>query len=1021
MGNSVGKHIKQGSEIFEAYELNPHELLKKVVCDANTAIFIIEATVNDAKGPKVLYANDAYNQLVFSSGDEQTQYPHFLYDYLVPEDIDDLATIISNLPIQEEASANFSAKIDKHQQLVPFHIVPLSDANHCFTAVLLTQQHEPSNYSTHLSVSTTDAAQTLKPKEATKDDLERSHRDLPGHNLQSLLDSLPGIVFTCNSDLGWSRRSLSQGCLTLTGYAPEELLGTFNLTYNTLIDPDDLPQLTAAIATAIATQQVYTVEYRIRTKSGQLKWFLEQGNGIFDTQGQSLGLEGFITDISKLKQAETQLRHDAFYDKLTGLPNRSLFMDRLEYCIKRVKRHPDQIFAVLFLDLDRFKVVNDSLGHAAGDQLLVEIAERLTACVRESDTLARLGGDEFTVLLEGIKDLSDALLVCGRIQKALNCPFNLNGREVLITVSTGVALSTMGYDDPEQLLHNADAAMYRAKALGKAQWEVFTADMHSNASAQLQLEVDLRRAIERQEFQLHYQPIFHLETAAIVGFEALLRWHHPLRGLISPVEFIPVAEETGLILPISWWVLQEACRQLSDWQTQFPLDVPLFISVNFSSKQFSEVGLISQIEEILQTTGLAPQSLKLEITESAIMENAEATAAKLLEIKALGIQLGIDDFGTGYSSLSYLHRFPVDILKVDRSFVSAMDSHENLQIVHTITMLSQNLGMRAVAEGVETAEQAAQLRAMNCQYAQGYFFSKPIDASSIEHLLAHHYQSSPEDPAALPLARLKLRVNAAYSYRPLVGKTSWTIGASQSCDILLAEPNVAPKHAMLQLMGTGNYYLVNLATHVGVVVNGQLITRPTLLREGDRITIGTTTLTFEAEDLSLGHLDLPKSDKTVMMSQSIQFQGEIWQAALTSQGVSVTWQPAEQDVRQTLTQMQKMGDAIPDLLLMDKHLVLPELEEFCCWCSEHHPHLKLIFTNGEQPQVAPSEHQRVMDHGAVDLLPGFSEHNVLLNLVDTLTKINIVLQSIESQPLDRKALIAGLMPLQNIVKQGVFQ
>ncbi|MGR3275693.1 EAL domain-containing protein [Acaryochloris marina NIES-2412] len=1019
----MGKHIKKGSELFEAYELNTHELLEKVVCDANTAILIIEAAVNEAKGPKVLYANDAYNQLVFNSGDEQNKCPHFLYDYLVPEDIGNLATIISNLPIQEEASANFLAKADNHQQLVPFHIVPLSDINHCFKAILLTQQSEPSGSSTQQHGSTTVAAtaQTQKTKEATRENLEKSHRDFPGHNLQSLLDSLPGIVFTCNSDLGWSRRSLSQGCLKLTGYAPEELLGTFNLTYNTLIDPDNLPQLTAAIATAIATQQVYTVEYRIRTKSGQLKWFLEQGNGIFNKQGQALGLEGFITDISQLKQAETQLRHDAFYDKLTGLPNRSLFMDRLEYCIKRVKRHPDQIFAVLFLDLDRFKVVNDSLGHAAGDQLLVEIAERLTACVRETDTLARLGGDEFTVLLEGIKDLSDALIVCGRIQESLNCPFNLNGREVLITVSTGVALSTMGYDDPEQLLHNADAAMYRAKALGKAQWEVFTADMHSNASAQLQLEVDLRRAIERQEFQLHYQPIFHLETAAIVGFEALLRWHHPLRGLISPVEFIPVAEETGLILPISWWVLQEACRQLSHWQTQFPLDVPLFISVNFSSKQFSEVGLISQIEAILQTTGLAPQSLKLEITESAIMENAEATAAQLLEIKALGIQLGIDDFGTGYSSLSYLHRFPVDILKIDRSFVSAMDSHENLQIVHTITMLSQNLGMRAVAEGVETAEQAAQLRAMNCQYAQGYFFSKPIDASSMENLLAHHYQSSSEDTSSLPLARLKLRVNAAYSYRPLVGKTSWMIGTSQSCDILLAEPNVAPKHAMFQLMGTGNYYLVNLATHVGVVVNGQLITRPTLLQEGDRITIGTTTLTFESEDLSLGHLGTSKSEKTVMMSQSLQFQGEIWQAALTSQGVSVTWQTAEQDVRQTLTQMQKMGYAIPDLLLIDKHLVLAELEDFCLWCAEYHPHLKLIFTNGEQPQVAPSEHQRVIDHGAVDLLPGFSEHNVLLNLVDTLTKINIVLQSIESQPLDRKALIAGLMPLQNIVKQGVFQ
>lgn len=411
------------------------------------------------------------------------------------------------MSVQEQAWANFQLKANKGKQPIRLRIAPLSDTNHCFTAVLLKQDTLPSGLGQEDSVPA--ASSQVSRDKIEQGYLHKSCRDIPGYNLQTLIDSLPGIVFSCNYDLGWSRRSLSQGCLALTGYVPEELLGNCNLTYNTLIDPDDLPQLLTAISSAVNSQQAYTVEYRIRTKSGQLKWFLEQGRGIFDEQSQVLGLEGFITDISQLKQAEAQLRHDAFYDKLTGLPNRALFMDRLKYCIKRVKRHPDQLFAVLFLDLDRFKVVNDSLGHAAGDQLLVEVADRLGTCVRESDTLGRLGGDEFTVLLEGIKDLSDALQVCSRIQQALTQPFKLNGREVLITVSTGVALSTMGYDDPEQLLHNADAAMYRAKTQGKAQWEVFTADMHSNASALLQLEVDLRRAIERQEFQLHYQPIYH--------------------------------------------------------------------------------------------------------------------------------------------------------------------------------------------------------------------------------------------------------------------------------------------------------------------------------------------------------------------------------------------------------------------------------------------------------------------------------------------------------------------------------
>lgn len=1016
LGELSSQYTNQWRETISAYELNTQELLEKVVLETDAVILITEAEFEKEKGPKILYANAAYYHLL---GRTQSEHPQHLYDYLIAENSSHLDQVFSNLSVQEQARANFQLKTDQERNLIQLRITPLSDTNHCFTAMLFQQEVWKEDMPTN-SVLSTQRIQ-IDPSSPNRFFSNRL-RNILGSSLQTLIDSLPGIVFSCNCDLAWSRRSLSQGCLKLTGYYPEELLGNDNITFNTLIDPDDLPHLLKAISSTVDGQQAYAVKYRIRTKSGQLKWFLEQGSGIFDEQNQILGLEGFITDISDLKNAEAQLRHDAFYDKLTGLPNRALFMDRLQYCVKRVKRHPDQIFAVLFLDLDRFKVVNDSLGHAAGDQLLVEVAQRLKTCVRETDTLGRLGGDEFTVLLDGIKDLSDALQVCSRIQQALNLPFQLNGREVLIAVSIGVALSTMGYDDPEQLLHNADSAMYRAKTLGKAKWEVFTADMHSNASALLQLEVDLRRAIERQEFQLHYQPIYHLETIAIVGFEALLRWHHPLRGLISPAEFIPVAEQTGLILPISWWVLEEACRQLSDWQKRYPTEPSLFVSVNFSSKQFSEMGLISRIEKTLKETGLAPQNLKLEITESAIMENAESTVAKLLEIKALGIQIGIDDFGTGYSSLSYLHRFPVDILKIDRSFVSAMDSHENTQIVQTITLLSHNLGMKAVAEGVETAEQTAQLRAMKCEYAQGYFFSKPNDALSTERLLAKSSHSQPEEKLTLPLARLKLQFGTAYSYRPLLGKTSWNIGSSRENDILLTEPNVAPKHAMLQRMGTGNYYLVNLATTDGVFINGQLIARPQLLQDRDRITIGTTHLVFESQAVPLPQHDIvaPPMGNSILMSHAFQFQGEIWQAALTSQGLSVTWQAAALDIKQTLVQMQNNGYRLPDLILLDKHVLTEGLDEICLWCQANYPKIKLIFTNGQQPQVAPSEYQRVIDHGAVDLLPGFSEDNVLSNLVDTLTKINTVLQPLEWQPLDRKSLIAALMPLQTVVKQGIF-
>lgn len=442
-------------------------------------------------------------------------------------------------------------------------------------------------------------------------------------------------------------------------------------------------------------------------------------------------------DITERKRAEEKLAFEAFHDALTGLPNRALFMDRLKHAFERTKRYEDKLFAVLFLDLDRFKVINDSLGHTIGDQLLVEVARRLEEALRAADTLARLGGDEFVILLEEIQDIADATRVANRIQEKLSSPFNLEGYRAFTSASIGIVLGATDYDQADDILRDADIAMYRAKASDKASHEVFDSAMRERAVVRLELEAELRQAIERQEFQVCYQPIVSLETCALTGFEALLRWQHPRRGVVSPGDFISVAEETGLIIPIDRWVLREACSQIQEWQTNYPTDSPLTVSVNFSGKQFAQPDLIVHIEQVLQETGLDAHSLRLEITESVIIENVQSSAVMLSQLNAMGVQVQMDDFGTGYSSLSYLSQFPIDTIKIDRSFISGMDTAgSELGIIRTIVRLAHDLGMDAIAEGVETVDQLSQLRGLQCESGQGWYFSKAVDKNAAAALIA---------------------------------------------------------------------------------------------------------------------------------------------------------------------------------------------------------------------------------------------------------------------------------------------
>ncbi len=519
----------------------------------------------------------------------------------------------------------------------------------------------------------------------------------------------------------------------MIGYAESELL---ELDAQTLLVKDDLDGFNLNLTKLLdKTAQSCEMEMRVSHKERETLWLMWSASLVQEATNDSSHFIFQLQDITDRKRAEERLVHDAVHDSLTDLPNRVLFLDRLEVAFKRAKRQFNNQFAVLYLDFDRFKLVNDSFGHLVGDKLLVEIAERLKKILRASDTVARLGGDEFTMLVEEIANIEEAIPIVERIREEMSKPFNLDRQIIFTTISIGITAWSRNYQNSEFLLRDSDTALYQAKRNGGNRYEIFNEEMHIRALNSLQIETDLRLALERNEFRVFYQPIIELENEKLSGFEALIRWQHPTRGLVSPLDFIPIAEETGLIIPIGEWVLRESCRQLKIWQNHSSTTANLWVSVNVSSKQFLKTDLVSLVSETLSETGLSADCLKLEITESAMVDNIEYVVNVMEELKKLGVKLSIDDFGTGYSSLSNLHRLPLSSLKIDRSFVNQMQQNaESDEIVKTIISLAQSLNLEIIAEGVETIDQLSKLQQLACQLGQGYYFAKPLEAAAVENL-----------------------------------------------------------------------------------------------------------------------------------------------------------------------------------------------------------------------------------------------------------------------------------------------
>ena len=553
---------------------------------------------------------------------------------------------------------------------------------------------------------------------------EESYRDL--------VENAKDIIYT--TDLAGRYTSLNRAGEEITGYTREE---ASRMTFLDVVAPEQIESVRRHFEAKLAGEESAAYETEIVTKDGR-RVVLEVKTRLIYRGGAPAGVQGSARDVTERKLTEERLLHEAFHDRLTGLPNRAFFIDRLERVLGRARRGDARpLFAVLFMDLDRFKLVNDSLGHVAGDGLLIEAGRRVRECLRAGDTVARLGGDAYIILLEEVEDASDAARTAERVLASLSAPVAVtDGVEVFPTASVGIVIGSAEYEAPGEVLRDADTALHRAKREGKARYQVFDREMHARAVAQLKTETDLRRAVERGEFVLHFQPVVSLDTARLVGFEALVRWRHPKRGLVYPNDFIHVAEEAGIVTAIDRWVLREACAHTRAWQRLRPAGEPLTVSVNLSPQQLAHGDTVRHVAGVLEELDFDPRCLKLEIIESCLMGDLDATAHTFARLRALGVDVHLDDFGTGYSSLSYLHRLRMQALKIDRAFVSRIrEGGENAEIARAVVALAQGLGMHVIAEGIETERQRSLLLDWGCRHGQGYHFSRPLDAEAADELI----------------------------------------------------------------------------------------------------------------------------------------------------------------------------------------------------------------------------------------------------------------------------------------------
>lgn len=554
--------------------------------------------------------------------------------------------------------------------------------------------------------------------------------------IEQRYDTLAAVVpvgIFCTNAAGLCTYTNKRWC-EMAGLSPAAAVGEG---WKQGIHPDDLDRVVAAWTQSIQENRSYQLEYRFQSPDGHVTWAYGQTNVEQDAEGQVIGYVGTVTDISDLKQAQELASHNALHDSLTDLPNRTLLLERLELTLNKARRYETYQYAVLFLDLDRFKLINDSLGHMVGDQLLTKMAQNLKTHLRDIDLVSRLGGDEFVILLEDTHDSETVLQIVERILASCQTPFIIGPHEIFITLSMGIVLGTSDYRQASDVIRDADIAMYHAKVQGKNAYQFFDVSMHTKAQTRFTLETELRKALEQEEFTVYYQPVLEVSNNNLVGFEALVRWEHPTRGLISPDDFIPIAEGIGLIGRLDHWVFAHACRQMVCWKTQFLDCFPLTISINLSAQSLRNTHMLQEIDDIMIETGIVGGTVILEITESMLIEDIDQTIELLAQLASRNIKISIDDFGTGYSSLNYLHRLPVHALKIDRSFVSQMAENDNYQVVSTIISLADQLDLTVVAEGIELSQQLKQLQKLGCKLGQGYLFSKPLAAAEIEtHFLS---------------------------------------------------------------------------------------------------------------------------------------------------------------------------------------------------------------------------------------------------------------------------------------------